>query len=112
MWKETVRSCIENDSSRKTDEGAGGVCGSIFLDEEMEKRVGEWLGKRWTRLSQQQRHEFRNDKWTTMKCNFDGTSQQPIRAVIGKSSTTSRMLSLGRKSGALRVDKDYVYFEK
>jgi hypothetical protein len=77
----------------------------------MEKWVAKWLGKRWTALTIQQRHQFRDGKWTSMKCEFDGTGDQPEVAVIGKASTTNRFLAR-RKTGDLKVDKNNVYFNR
>jgi hypothetical protein len=78
----------------------------------MEECLGNWLGKRWTSLPLQKRLEFRNDKWMAIKCNFDGTGDQPSRAVIGKASATSRLIPSRRKDVPLRVEKDSIYFLK
>jgi hypothetical protein len=76
----------------------------------MEKWLTQWLGKRWTDLSIEQRHQFRDGRWSSMKCNFDGTTDQAEVVPLGKASVASRVFPTRRKTGDLKVDKTNVHF--
>jgi hypothetical protein len=73
--------------------------------------VGQWLGRRWTSLTQRERDDFKNEKWRTIKCNFEG-SEQPQSARIGQGSVASRLFHSRHKTGAPKTDKNYIVFEK
>lgn len=78
----------------------------------MEKWLTTWLGKRWTGLSVQERHRFRDGSWKQIKCKFNGKSDVAHPVPLGKASMTSRVLPNKRKTGGLKVDKTNVYFDK
>ena len=71
-----------------------------------------WLGKRWTSLSLQERHQFRDGRWKQIKCTFSGKSDAAEAVPLGKASVTSRLLPKKRKNDGLKVDKTNVHFDK
>jgi hypothetical protein len=90
----------------------GDVCGSIILDQSMEQYVSQRLGRRWSGLSIRERNMFKNNRWQTMKCNFDGSSESQF-AEIGKVSKLDTFNPLKKKGrGGLRVEKDGVHFAR
>jgi len=78
----------------------------------MEKWLTTWFGKRWTSLSEQERHQFRDSRWKQIKCHFSGESDMPEAVPIGKATVTSRFSLKKLKKDGPKVDKKNVYFEK
>jgi len=73
--------------------------------------MGRWLGRRWKSLNRPEREEFKNDKWMDIKCRFEG-AEQPVSARLPKGTAMSRFIPSRPKEGALRVYKNYIFFEK
>ena len=87
------------------------MCGSIFLDQEMEKRMHEWLGKGWTKLGDHDRKRFKHGEWDHIKRNFAGIEQQPFTADIPV-ELTKGLIPFRKPKRALAVRKHEVYFER
>jgi hypothetical protein len=87
------------------------MCGSIFLDQEMEKRMREWLGRGWTKLSDHDQKKFKHGEWNHIKRNFAGTEQEPFTADIPV-DLTKGINPFRKQKWDLRVKKHVVYFDK
>jgi len=58
--------------------GAGKLCGAIFIDEEFDKKMSEWMTpKKWKKYAETQKRQWKDEYWEqALKRNFTGADQE------------------------------------